>query len=499
MTHMAHMDETYLHLVTSLLMEKDTLFRADRSDSMTSEDRDDFLPLVSEFLIPQRDRAFSWDVSFEEGLSGEAIQSLIAEQTKAPFYKPMLPPTSVSIKLPPKISAIVEEDSSFKCFNDVLSTKECIPMKKRKMSDKSENSTKKNKYDKGDKTLSDGMLNTNFPLCEISRRTDLNFSTSAKVQSPIPSTYTESKALATKKSFLSVKGDDRSPQPNDTSNSSQVRLSNIPGPQPSHNLVRSVSVTPVATPPSSYMSLPPPSWNDYGVYQSSDINRTASTQNLSIGTMNTGPQINMTLSRIPLLASDFGPANGIVIGDGCRVGVYTREERLVRIERFREKKLKRIWRKQIKYDCRKRLADTRPRVKGRFVSRIGENGEELPPEPKPDSDSLDGKKKKKKLPKGCPASVTQTAYTTYVQPTNHEVLEGVSNGDTTQESEEGEGEDAGDSICSDGGEPIFVPPEGNVCPLRQGECDTNMQSSLDDSLGHIIDIICGDGHDDDLN
>ena len=96
-----------------------------------------------------------------------------------------------------------------------------------------------------------------------------------------------------------------------------------------------------------------------------------------------------------MLASDFGPANGIVIGDGCRVGVYTREERLVRIERFREKKLKRIWRKQIKYDCRKRLADTRPRVKGRFVSRIGENGEELPPEPKPDSESLESKKKKK--------------------------------------------------------------------------------------------------------
>ena len=115
MTHMAHMDETYLHLVTSLLMEKDTLFRADRSDSMTSEDRDDFLPLVSEFLIPQRDRAFSWDVSFEEGLSGEAIQALIAEQTRAPFYKPMLPPTTVSTKASAnmKIPAIIEEDLPF--------------------------------------------------------------------------------------------------------------------------------------------------------------------------------------------------------------------------------------------------------------------------------------------------------------------------------------------------------------------------------------------------
>ena len=70
---------------------------------------------------------------------------------------------------------------------------------------------------------------------------------------------------------------------------------------------------------------------------------------------------------------NFGPINGVSNGDGCRVGVYTREERTKRIERFREKKLKRIWRKQIKYDCRKRLADTRPRVKGRFVSRAVED------------------------------------------------------------------------------------------------------------------------------
>jgi hypothetical protein len=86
-----------------------------------------------------------------------------------------------------------------------------------------------------------------------------------------------------------------------------------------------------------------------------------------------GPEPELTVAT-------FGPINGVMIGDGCRVGVYSWEERQKRIERFREKKLKRIWRKQIKYDCRKRLADTRPRVKGRFVSRAGDGeGDENAP------------------------------------------------------------------------------------------------------------------------
>lgn len=501
MTHMAHMDETYLHLVTSLLMEKDTLFRADRSDSMTSEDRDDFLPLVSEFLIPQRDRAFSWDVSFEEGLSGEAIQSLIAEQTKVPFYKPMLPPTSVSMKLPVnlKISSIVEEDLGSKCFTDVLSTKECLPMKKRKMGEKNENSSKKNKADKGEKIFFDTATNNHFPSCDVSNRADTGVSLGIKSMSPTPSSIIEPKISASKKSVPGVKLEDRSPQLSDSLNSSQTRHPNIPTSLSSHMSKGSVSVATVTASPSSYMLLPQPLWNDYGVYQSTDMSRTTSTLNPNMTMMNAGLPANINLSRIPLLASDFGPANGIVIGDGCRVGVYTREERLVRIERFREKKLKRIWRKQIKYDCRKRLADTRPRVKGRFVSRIGENGEELPPEPKPDSDSLDSKKKKKKLLKGCPASLTPAVYEAYTQPPSHMGSESINNGDTTQESEDGEGEDAGDSICSDGGESLSIQPEGNGGLLIQREGDSNMQLSLEDSLGHIIDIICGDGHNGELN
>lgn len=53
-----------------------------------------------------------------------------------------------------------------------------------------------------------------------------------------------------------------------------------------------------------------------------------------------------------------------------KVGDYTYAERRAIIEKFREKKRNRIWKKQIKYVCRKKLAETRPRIKGRFVSRV---------------------------------------------------------------------------------------------------------------------------------
>ena len=51
------------------------------------------------------------------------------------------------------------------------------------------------------------------------------------------------------------------------------------------------------------------------------------------------------------------------------IGTITAEERKRKIERYLAKKLKRTWNKKIHYDCRKKVADNRLRVKGRFVTR----------------------------------------------------------------------------------------------------------------------------------
>uniref|UniRef100_A0A0E0ML47 CCT domain-containing protein n=1 Tax=Oryza punctata TaxID=4537 RepID=A0A0E0ML47_ORYPU len=53
------------------------------------------------------------------------------------------------------------------------------------------------------------------------------------------------------------------------------------------------------------------------------------------------------------------------------VGRYSAEERRERIEKYRSKRNHRNFDKKITYACRKTLADSRPRVKGRFARNSG--------------------------------------------------------------------------------------------------------------------------------
>lgn len=54
------------------------------------------------------------------------------------------------------------------------------------------------------------------------------------------------------------------------------------------------------------------------------------------------------------------------------VGAYSPESRRRRLERFWEKKKNRIWQRKVKYDVRKEFAESRIRVKGRFVKKEDE-------------------------------------------------------------------------------------------------------------------------------
>lgn len=49
------------------------------------------------------------------------------------------------------------------------------------------------------------------------------------------------------------------------------------------------------------------------------------------------------------------------------VGAYSPEQRRLRIEKFIEKRGRRVWTKKVKYDVRKNFADSRLRVKVRAI------------------------------------------------------------------------------------------------------------------------------------
>ncbi|KAK7262394.1 hypothetical protein RJT34_29966 [Clitoria ternatea] len=87
--------------------------------------------------------------------------------------------------------------------------------------------------------------------------------------------------------------------------------------------------------------------------------------------------------------SPLSSESSMIIEGMSRTSPYSPEEKKARIERYRTKRNQRNFTKKIKYACRKTLADSRPRIRGRFArndetamnppsewSHIGGTGEE---------------------------------------------------------------------------------------------------------------------------
>jgi hypothetical protein len=57
------------------------------------------------------------------------------------------------------------------------------------------------------------------------------------------------------------------------------------------------------------------------------------------------------------------PGQKPIVTTSGYIGAYTPEQRKLRIERFLEKRTRRVWTRKVKYDVRKNFADSRLRIK----------------------------------------------------------------------------------------------------------------------------------------
>jgi hypothetical protein len=77
-----------------------------------------------------------------------------------------------------------------------------------------------------------------------------------------------------------------------------------------------------------------------------------------------------------LILSSSSPKLSPFYSPSKMIGPLSQSQRKLRVEKYLEKKKKRIWSKRVHYDCRKRVAQNRLRVKGRFVTKTGASSNE---------------------------------------------------------------------------------------------------------------------------
>lgn len=119
-----------------------------------------------------------------------------------------------------------------------------------------------------------------------------------------------------------------------------------------------------ASPPPP-MPPPPPRAGRHSMTDDDDDDRTAVASDTSGSVLGSPPLARAAAaaarsSRGGTAAVAHGPAGETTLYK------YSRAERQEALRRFKEKKRLRSFKKTIRYDVRKRLADTRPRYKGRF-------------------------------------------------------------------------------------------------------------------------------------
>jgi len=79
------------------------------------------------------------------------------------------------------------------------------------------------------------------------------------------------------------------------------------------------------------------------------------------------PSRSSTSTKLPVRKSS---SSGMVsCPTQTAISACTPGERQVKLQRFLEKRKRRVWRKEVKYSCRKQFAESRPRVAGRFVPK----------------------------------------------------------------------------------------------------------------------------------